>query len=87
MNGESVRTASELRSATSAARSASGATIARPRAVEARPGAPVAVDLDDDRRIAPRERPPGKGGEGLVRALREDRVRRRPPQLARDADR
>ena len=57
VKGESVRTASALRTATRAARSASGATTrTRRRAVEAGPRAPVAVDLDHDGGVASRER-------------------------------
>ena len=60
---------------------------ARGRAVEARPGPPVAVDLDDDRRVAPRKRSARERGECLVRALGEDRVGGPVAQLPRDPGR
>ena len=57
------------------------------RAVEPRPRAPVAVDLDDDGGVTAGERPTRERRERLVGALREDRIRRMPPELARDPHR
>src|SRR6185436_1299945 len=52
----------------------------------ARPGPPVPVDLDDDRRVAPRKRSARERRECLVRALGEDRVGGPVAQLPRDPD-
>ena len=59
----------------------------RLRAVEPRPCPPVAVDLDDDGRVAPGEPAACERPERLVRALRQDRVRWSPAQLACDPER
>src|SRR5205085_4097139 len=54
---------------------------------EPRCGTPVAVELEDHARIAPRKPPRSESGRRLVRTLHEEDVRAKLTQLARDADR
>ena len=61
--------------------------VAHRRAVEARRGPPVAVDVEHDRHAAAREASARERERGLVRALDEQDRRPEAPDLARDAQR
>ena len=60
---------------------------AQPRAVEATGHAPVAVQVEHDRRVALREHAAEPHGGHVVRALHDHRIGLEVPQLARDAHR